>query len=78
MFSLSAYKILVPKVGLRKAFTRSHILSEFQLCPSSGFGTISEAITFPGKNHSCFMFFCVSIRNHMIQDPQNWHILRFY
>ena len=54
------------KLGLRKAFISIHIVSEFQLSTSSGFGIISDLITFQAKNYRFFMFFfCVSIRDHL-------------
>ena len=67
-----------PKLGLHKAFISTHIVSRLQLCTSIGFGIISDLITFQTKNYRFLMFFCVSIHDHVTNDPQNWHTRRFY
>ena len=63
-----------PKLGLHKAYISTHIVSKFQLCTSSGFGIISDLITFEVKNYHFFMFFlCLNSRSRNLGSPKSAH-----
>ena len=53
---IQTFKPGAPKLGLRKAFKSTYIALKLEYCMSSGFGIISELITFQAKICRFFMF----------------------
>ena len=61
------------KIGLGKAITSTHIVSKFQPCTSSGFGIISDLITFQVKNYRFSCFFGLNSRSRDLWSPKLAH-----
>ena len=62
------------KLGLHKVFINTHIVFKFQLCTSSGFGIISELITFQAKNCRFLCFLCHNSRSRDLGSPKSAHM----
>ena len=64
-----------PKLSFFKALIGTHIVPQFQLCTSCGFGIISELITFLDQKSPVFyVFLCLNSRSRdLLGSPKSSH-----